>query len=37
VEGQKMQSRDGLGIAGAQDVKIKADTNAEFLLMEVPV
>lgn len=37
VEGQKLHSRDGLGIAGAHDVKIKADTNAEFLLMEVPV
>ncbi|WP_313368306.1 pirin family protein [Sphingobacterium mizutaii] len=37
VEGQKLHSRDGLGIAGAHDVKIKADTDAEFLLMEVPV
>ena len=37
VEGQKMETRDGLGIVGAKDVKIKADTKAEFLLMEVPV
>jgi len=37
VEGQKMESRDGLGIVGAADIKIKADTKAEFLLMEVPV
>ena len=37
VEGQKMETRDGLGIVGAKHVNIKADTKAEFLLMEVPV
>jgi redox-sensitive bicupin YhaK (pirin superfamily) len=37
VEGQNMNSRDGLGIAGAGDIKIKAITKAEFLLMEVPI
>lgn len=37
VEGQKLNTRDGLGIVGIHDVKIKADSKAEFLLMEVPV
>ena len=37
VEGQKLNTRDGLGVLGAHDIKIKADTHAEFLLMEVPV
>ena len=37
VEGQNMNSKDGLGIAGAGDIKIQAATKAEFLLMEVPI
>ena len=37
VEGQNMNSKDGLGIAGAGDIKIQAVTKAEFLLMEVPI
>ncbi|MVZ64456.1 pirin family protein [Sphingobacterium sp. DK4209] len=37
VGNQLMHTRDGLGIVGEEHVSIKATTNAEFLLMEVPV
>jgi len=37
VSRHKLESRDGLGIVGEEHVTIKADTQAEFLLMEVPV
>ena len=37
VDDQQLSSRDGLGIWDIDAVNIKADTNAEFLLMEVPM
>ena len=37
INGEKLNRRDGLGITGANNLEIKADTNAELLLMEVPV
>ena len=37
VDDQQLSSRDGLGIWDFDAVSIKADTNAEFLLMEVPM
>jgi len=36
INGQKLNSRDGLGITDANKLDIKADSNAEILLMEVP-
>src|SRR5262245_36238366 len=37
INGEKLNRRDGLGITGATDLKIDADSNAELLLMEVPM
>lgn len=37
VDDQKLSPRDGFGIWDIASVNIKADTNAEFLLMEVPM
>lgn len=37
VNGQVLNSRDGFGVWGIDKVNIKADSNAEFLLMEVPM
>ncbi len=37
VNGQNLNKRDGLGIWNANSVSIKADSDAEFLLMEVPM
>ena len=37
VDGQTLNPRDGLGIWDTNQVNIKAQTNAEFLLMEVPM
>src|SRR6266496_2273104 len=37
VNGEKLNRRDGLGITDITELKIKADSNAEILLMEVPV
>lgn len=37
VDDQKLSPRDGFGIWDIDAVNIKADTNAEFLLMEVPM
>lgn len=37
INGEKLNRRDGLGITGAGQLDIKADANAELLLMEVPV
>lgn len=37
ADGQKMGSRDGLGIWNTDSVSISAATDAEFLLMEVPM
>ena len=37
VNGEKLNRRDGLGITEADSLDIKADNDAELLLMEVPV
>lgn len=37
VNDQKLNIRDGLGIWDVENLDIKADSNAEFLLMEVPM
>lgn len=37
INGEKLNRRDGLGITEADKLEIKADSDAELLLMEVPV
>ncbi|MEH0158050.1 pirin family protein [Limibacter armeniacum] len=37
IEGQQLNKRDGFGIWDAAEIKIKADSNARVLLMEVPM
>ncbi|WP_200778482.1 pirin family protein [Flavobacterium terrae] len=37
VGGQALNKRDGLGIWNTKNLTIKADSDAEFLLMEVPM
>ena len=37
VDDQNLKTRDGFGIWNVDKVSIKADTNAEILLMEVPI
>lgn len=37
INGEKLNRRDGLGVTEADHLEIKADNNAEILLMEVPV
>jgi quercetin 2,3-dioxygenase len=37
VEGQLLESRDGMGIWNTATIKIEAKSNTEFLLMEVPM
>lgn len=37
INGNKLNQRDGLGIWNTEALKLKADTNAEVLLMEVPM
>lgn len=37
VNGQTLHRRDGLGISDAGELDIKADTDSELLLMEVPM
>lgn len=37
VNGQSLNQRDGLGIWNTESVSIKADSDSEFLLMEVPM
>lgn len=37
IEDQKLRSRDGLGIWDTDSFMIQADSDAEFLLMEVPM
>ncbi len=34
---QQLSTRDGFGIWEVDSIKVKADTDAEFLLMEVPM
>ena len=37
INGQPLNTRDGLGIWGTDSLTIRADSDAEFLLMEVPM
>jgi quercetin 2,3-dioxygenase len=37
VNNQKLNARDGFGIWEVDKISVKADTDAEFLLMEVPM
>ena len=37
INGEKLNRRDGLGITDANKLEIKADSEVELLLMEVPV
>jgi redox-sensitive bicupin YhaK (pirin superfamily) len=37
INGQQLNKRDGFGIWDTDSLNIKADTNAELLLMEVPM
>jgi len=37
VEGEELETRDGFGIWDFNEVEIKATSDAEFLLMEVPI
>jgi redox-sensitive bicupin YhaK (pirin superfamily) len=37
INGQALNNRDGLGIWDVETLTIKADSNAEFLLMDVPM
>jgi redox-sensitive bicupin YhaK (pirin superfamily) len=37
INGQALNKRDGLGIWDVETLTIKADSNAEFLLMDVPM
>lgn len=37
IEGQELQEKDGLGIAGMEEVKISIAPGADLLLMEVPM
>ena len=37
VDGQELETRDGLGITHFETIEIKASTDAKFLLMEIPM
>ncbi|TDD93977.1 pirin family protein [Flavobacterium cellulosilyticum] len=37
VDGQELETRDGLGITDFRTLEIKATTDAKFLLMEIPM
>jgi redox-sensitive bicupin YhaK (pirin superfamily) len=37
INGQQLSTRDGFGIWDAENIQITADSDAEFLLMEVPM
>jgi redox-sensitive bicupin YhaK (pirin superfamily) len=37
INGNALHSRDGMGISGAEALSIKADSDAEILLMELPM
>lgn len=37
VDGQELETRDGLGIWDFTNIEIKASTEAKFLLMEIPM
>jgi redox-sensitive bicupin YhaK (pirin superfamily) len=37
INGEQLSARDGLGIWATDVLKVRADANAELLLMEVPM
>ena len=37
INDQPLKTRDGFGIWNVDEIRIKADSDAEFLLMEVPM
>ncbi|MDD3004218.1 pirin family protein [Flavobacterium sp.] len=37
VDGQKLNTRDAIGIWNASDIEIKANTTSKFLVMEIPM
>ena len=37
VDGQELETRDGLGITDFETLEIKASSDAKFLLMEIPM
>ncbi|WP_026730638.1 pirin family protein [Flavobacterium denitrificans] len=37
INGQELNTRDAVGISGTDTLTIKANTNAEFLLMDIPM
>jgi hypothetical protein len=37
LNGQRLNARDGFGISGIETISIQAESNAEVLLMEVPI
>ena len=37
INDQKLNARDGVGIWDVERFSVKADSDAEFLLMEVPM
>jgi hypothetical protein len=37
LNGQRLNARDGFGISGIETISIQSESNAELLLMEVPI
>ncbi|MFM9988765.1 hypothetical protein [Flavobacterium sp.] len=37
VDGQELETRDGLGITAFETLDIKATSDSKFLLMEIPM
>ncbi len=37
VDGQELETRDGFGVSGFETLDIKATSDAEFLIMEIPM
>ncbi|MGZ8517955.1 MAG: pirin family protein, partial [Chitinophagaceae bacterium] len=37
INGEKLNRRDGLGISKTGELEIKAESDAELLLMEIPM
>lgn len=37
VDGEKLATRDAIGISGASEIEIKANTTSKFLIMEIPM
>lgn len=37
IDDEKLEKRDGIGISGVESIKLKADTDAKILLMDIPM